>query len=293
MVQWTMRRTLKSRMGRTSDWIKGKLTPGVTLISYIRILLLTSLQDEEETSCYAHLITIRVTHSTSTSTLHYSEELIHVRSSRFLCFFLFSFHFSSSCNIELYSLLYLTLFPFLPISCFMFSYCHFISDIDLYEISISLIMRQYYFQFESLLFIISLSTFNYCLSFSRTLTLSRILTIYLCSRPCLARLCYSDYDPFYDLDNVIRFFSCSYLFQTLNYQCEECTMSALREMTVKMRILRLMTLWLATSKWLKIGLRKFFDEFSFFKSSSTPSQTSNLIMFPAPPCFNSYYRLYH
>ena len=107
------------------------------------------------------------------------------------------------------------------------------------------------------------------------------MTLCLCSRLRLFRHCYSDYD----LDIIFRFFSfhlCLYPSQILKCQYVNCFMRILRDIILKMRNLRLQNSSLSVEKWLEIGLRKIFEKFQFFALSSTCTQRSHSIMFPAP-----------
>jgi len=270
------------------------LTLGVTLLSYARILLLTSSQDEEEAFGYTPLLALQATHLTLTSVLHYSERLKYVR---YFYLYLFSLFDSLSLylfilDIELFGPFSLYLFildiePFSPFSLYFF-----ISDIELFEPFSFYLFISDIVLFDPFLLHLFISDIVLFDSFSYDLFLSLVyltlrqffylsMTAYLCSRLRLIRPCYSDYA----LDILFRFFSlylCLYLSQTLQCQCMNCFMSVLRDMTLKMRNLRSQNSGLSVEKWFEIGLRKIFEIFQFFALSSTCIQSSNSIMFPAP-----------
>ena len=83
------------------DWIEARPNLGVNLFPYNHILLLTSLQTEEEIFGYTPCLILQDTHSTSTSELHYSEKLIIIRFFYFLLYFSIESFLLSSCDIDL------------------------------------------------------------------------------------------------------------------------------------------------------------------------------------------------
>jgi len=229
--------------------------PGVNSSFYVQISLLTLLQNELETYGRISTSTIHITHSTSSSVFYQPPRLIHVRFLYFLTLFSFEFIF------PLYPLFdnvlyWFRLSTFVPYDPILRLFCYDI-ELNFFLVCFPLLsIRQLYYE-------------------------TNFLLTYLCSRLCLYRLSYSDFAS----DSLVRFFfsrKCVYFLQTLNHQCVDYILCILREMSSKMRKLRLTDSSLAVMRMIEVGLRENFEKLQVFESSLTYIfRTSNSIMFPA------------